>query len=163
MQHWYPGKRPEEILASKNVILVDEAQYSYTDTGFWNTVIKDRRSGQGPGIKICLFASYGSPWTGVDESKVFFTPATFGPMQRITLTPQPNDMALKIGLFFTEEEFNQAVDLLAARQFEEKFDLDAEAKRYLFALTDGHPGAVASLVNFVHYVCAILHPSPETK
>lgn len=163
LQCRYPRRRPEEFFASKNVILVDEAQGSYSDVGFWNTVIKGRRSGEGPNIKICLFSSYGSPWTGVEENKVLFTPATFGPPQRVTLTPQPNEMAPKIGLFFTEEEFNQAVDLLTAHRFEEKFDLHAEAKRYLFALTQGHPGAVTSLVNFVHYVCVVLHPSPETK
>ncbi|KAL4970219.1 uncharacterized protein BDV14DRAFT_186686 [Aspergillus stella-maris] len=152
LQHRYPGYHSKDFFASKNVILIDEAQGSYADIGFWNTVIKDRRSNLGYDIKICLFSSYGSPWTGLDSNKVVFTPATFGPPQRVTLTPQPNERAPKIGLFFTKEEFDQAVDLLTTRQYKEKFDIDAEARRYLFALTDGHPGAVASLVGFVHYM-----------
>ncbi|KAL2005990.1 hypothetical protein VTN00DRAFT_9644 [Thermoascus crustaceus] len=86
--------------------------------------------------------------TGVD--RVGFTPATFGPEQRITLTPQPDEDSPKLGLFFTPDEFDEAVSLLTTNQYDGKFTFDEEAMSYLYKLTNGHPGGVTSLVNFLH-------------
>ncbi|OJJ97144.1 hypothetical protein ASPACDRAFT_62845 [Aspergillus aculeatus ATCC 16872] len=87
---------------AKTVILIDEAQGSYRDLNFWNTVIKDVQSGLRLGdIKICLFAYYGHPVTGVDwrDLDYAYTPTTFGIASHITLAPRPGLYSVNIGLF----------------------------------------------------------------
>lgn len=163
LQEKCPESSVTDVFAPMTVILIDEAQGSYTDTDFWNTIIKDRRYGGGKDIKICLFCSYGSPMTGVELGRVVFTPATFGPEQRITLTPQPNEDSPKLGLFFTRDEFDEAVSLLTTNQYDRKFTFDQEAMSYLYELTNGHPGGVTSLVNFLHSVSTVLDLSPEVN
>ncbi|KAL4921851.1 hypothetical protein BDW62DRAFT_197555 [Aspergillus aurantiobrunneus] len=133
-------------LPSETVIIVDEAQKTYSDTEFWNLVIKERIYGKGEDIKFCLFCSYGSPSTGVDGQTDMFTPAIFKPT----------------------DEFKDAVKQICAdTKFEADFTLDNGAEDYLFSLTNGHPGGVESLLNYFyhHYRDKIKHDkiSPITK
>ncbi|KAI9367007.1 hypothetical protein BJX61DRAFT_538402 [Aspergillus egyptiacus] len=111
----------------------------------------NRRSGEGKDIKICLFCSYGSPSTGVEEdnNENGFIPVTFGPAQRITLTPQLGKDSPKIGLFYTEDEFCEVVSLLATNKFDEPFTIDKSAMDYIYDLTNGHPGGVTATVDFL--------------
>ncbi|KAL4918955.1 hypothetical protein BDW62DRAFT_210128 [Aspergillus aurantiobrunneus] len=129
----------KELFAPKNVILVDEAQGSYGNMDFWSTVIKDQMDGHGHYINICLFSFYGDPSVGLDL-RVFFTTAIFSPRRSVTLTPQPNKFASSISFF--------------------KFD--EEARSYLFKITNGHPGEVVALVDFIHHIRTILGPAQET-
>lgn len=147
-------------LSPGTIIIVDEAQKTYMDTEFWNLVIKDRIYGEGEDIKFCLFCSYGSPSTGIDGQNSMFTPAIFKPIQRVTLTPQSLSPPIEpfspppIGLFFTADEFRDAVQQICANtKFEAGFMLDSDAGDYLFSLTNGHPGGVKSLLNYFYYVC----------
>ncbi|KAL4814713.1 hypothetical protein BDW67DRAFT_165469 [Aspergillus spinulosporus] len=148
-------------LSPGTIIIVDEAQQTYSDTEFWNTVIKERVYGKREDIKFCLFCSYGSPSTGVDEHNDMFTPAVFKRSQRVTLTPQSSSPPMEpfpppsIGLFFTADEFKDAVQQICAdTKFEAGFTLDNDAGDYLFSLTDGHPGGVESLLNYFYYACS---------
>ncbi|PYH94808.1 hypothetical protein BO71DRAFT_352744 [Aspergillus ellipticus CBS 707.79] len=146
----YPGCNPRDIFAPKTVLLVDEAQGSYSDEMFWNQVVKERMDGfLHEGFHICFFCSYGSPYTCVEAQ--FYTPATFHPEQRITLTPQPTSDSPGIGLFFNQTEFEDAV-ARRIRHFTEYFTLHREAKEYLFALTNGHPGAVDGVLSYIYKV-----------
>jgi hypothetical protein len=156
LQHKCPGHSPMDFFSSKTVIIIDEAQESYKDEEFWNTIIKERHSKEGKDIRLCLFCSYGSPLTGLDTQ--CFTPVNFGSPQRITLTPQPQECSPQIGLFFTQDEFNDTVSRLATYRYQEIFTLDEEAQSYLFTVTNGHPGSVTSLVSFIFDVGTILHP-----
>ncbi|KAE8399221.1 hypothetical protein BDV37DRAFT_261238 [Aspergillus pseudonomiae] len=148
-------------LSEGTVILVDEAQKTYSDSGLWNTIIKDRVYGNGEDIKVCLFCSYGSPSTGVDRQPNEYTPAFLNPEQRVTITPQPSSPP--IGLFFTADEFRDAVQQICANpRFEAGFTLDNDAQDYLFSLTNGHPGGVESLLRFFHhYYRARIKHDPE--
>ncbi|PTU19208.1 hypothetical protein P175DRAFT_0403674, partial [Aspergillus ochraceoroseus IBT 24754] len=58
----YPGYSVEEFFAPKTVILINKAQGSYTDYCFWNTIIKERRSGQGKDIKDLSFLFLRKPY-----------------------------------------------------------------------------------------------------
>lgn len=141
------------------IIIIDEAQKTYSDTEFWNLVIKERIYGKGDDIKFCLFCSYGSPSTGVDGQTDLFTPAILKPSQRVTLAPQSSSPPIEtlsppsIGLFFTADEFKDAVKQICAdTKFEVGFTLDNDAEDYLFSLTNGHPGGVESLLNYFYHV-----------
>ena len=102
-----------DCFASPPVLIIDEAQLSYTDSGLWNIIIKQLIDRAAPvDIKICLFCSYGSALTGVDRDSVLYTPGTFWPTQRVTLTPQENECLPGIGLFYTMVEFNDVVSRL---------------------------------------------------
>jgi hypothetical protein len=141
-------------LDSQTVIIVDEAQMSYSDSSFWNIIIKDLLDGrQRADIKICLFCSYGSALRGVDARHVLYTPGVIKPAQRVTLTPQENESSPRIGLFFTMVEFNDTVSRLIRYKFEEQFTLDEEAASYIFSFTNGHPGGVSSVMEYIYDVC----------
>ncbi|GAB1200261.1 hypothetical protein APSETT444_009631 [Aspergillus pseudonomiae] len=100
LQERYQTSSSTDFFDKGTVIIVDEAQGSYQDVSFWNTIIKERRDGR----------------------------ATFGPAQRITLTPQPNKYSPKLGLFYTPDEFNEAVSLLTTNRYDEEFTIDEEAE-----------------------------------
>ncbi|EYE94524.1 crinkler effector domain-containing protein [Aspergillus ruber CBS 135680] len=139
------------VLTSNTVVLVDEAQVTYNDTALWNTIIKERRSLTCLyNFRLCLFCSYGSPRTGPDQT--FFTPVTLFDEQRISLTPQNQSHSPNIGLFYDKEEFKDVVSRLLTYKYSERFTFDEDAQDYIFALTNGHPGAVESIVNVLFQV-----------
>ena len=92
-----------------------------------------------PGIIFCFC---GSPSSGVEEDdhENRFTPVTFSPAQRITLTPRLDEHSPNIGLFYTEDKFRGAVSLLTTNKFDEPFTIDKVAMDYIDDLTNGHPG-----------------------
>lgn len=62
----YPNmKKKQEIFADGNVIILDKAQGTYGDTAFWNYIVKSVQGRIDYHKKLCLFASYGSPSTGL--------------------------------------------------------------------------------------------------
>ncbi|KAL2829696.1 hypothetical protein BDW59DRAFT_32780 [Aspergillus cavernicola] len=131
------------------IIIIDEAQKSYSDLEFWHTIVKQRIYGDGQDIKICLFCSYGSPSTGVEKQPRYYTPAHFRMDQRVSLTPQAS---CSIGLFFNRDEFKDAIQKVTANpKFEGSFTLDCDAEDYLFSLTNGHPGGVVSLLQYIYH------------
>ncbi|RHZ73855.1 hypothetical protein CDV55_107981 [Aspergillus turcosus] len=144
-----------DYLAPGTILIIDEAQRSYSDTLFWNSIIKERLSHEGLNISFCLFCCYGSPLSGVDmelDNDIrAFTPAHFRLAQRVTLTPQSRPSSPPIGLFFTRSEFtNAAQRLIENSRFQEKFTLRPDAEDYLFSLTNGHPGGLSSVLKYIH-------------
>ncbi|ODM16145.1 hypothetical protein SI65_08579 [Aspergillus cristatus] len=139
------------VLTSNTVILVDEAQMTYNDSGLWNTIFKERQT---PTyvykFQLCLFCSYGSPAAGPDQT--FFTPVKLSNQQRISLTPHNQPCSPSIGLFYDKEEFKDVVSRLLKYQYEERFNLDERALEYIFAVSNGHPGAVTSIVDVIYEV-----------
>lgn len=141
------------VLYSNVVILVDEAQKTYSDDIFWNKIMKERQSFRHKHInfQLCLFCSYGSPASGPDMT--YFTPETICNNQRISLTPQNQRDSPPIGLYYSKDEFNDVVSRSLAYLYTEKFSFDGQALDYIFALSNGHPGAVGSLLNALYEVC----------
>ncbi|XRM38922.1 hypothetical protein ABZX51_002313 [Aspergillus tubingensis] len=56
----------------------------------------------------------------------------------------------KIGLFYTESEFDDVLCRIIRYEFPDLVvTIDDEAKKYLFSLTNGHPGGVTAMIRFV--------------
>ncbi|ODM23379.1 hypothetical protein SI65_00968 [Aspergillus cristatus] len=136
------------VLTSNTVIIVDEAQMTYSDDTLWNTIFKERLTPNVYKFQLCLFCSYGSPAAGPDPT--FFTPVKFSDEQRISLTPQNQQDSPPIGLFYDKEEFRDVVSRLLTFHYEETFNFDECALEYIFAVTNGHPGAVTSIVDVIY-------------
>lgn len=138
-------------LKSNVVILVDEAQRTYSDTGLWNIILKEKQGSACPyKFRLCLFCSYGIPSTGRDET--FFTPVRLSRGQCISLTPQNEPQSPPIGLFYSREEFKDTVSRICMFYYREKFNLDEDSQDYIFAITNGHPGGVESLTSVLFQV-----------
>ncbi|ODM21276.1 hypothetical protein SI65_04329 [Aspergillus cristatus] len=138
------------VLTSNTVILVDEAQMTYHDDVLWNTILKKRQSSfLDYNFRLCLFCSYGSPEAGPDQT--FFTPVRLSNQQCISLTPQSEQYSPPIGLFYNKEEFRDVVSRSIPRsipsKIREKFTFDEGAQDYIFAVSNGHPGAVRSILS----------------
>jgi hypothetical protein len=88
------------------VFLIDEAQSSYDDVGFWNSLIKERSQSPGlPGPKFVLFALYGRHANPRSEKdKMHCTPSVLAPEQKVSLLPD-RTCSSKLFLFFTRPEF----------------------------------------------------------
>lgn len=54
-----------QLIRSKMVLILDESQYTYSDSGLWYKSLKIAGGNAGPAndVRVCLFSSYGSPTT----------------------------------------------------------------------------------------------------
>ncbi|KAL3481661.1 hypothetical protein BJX99DRAFT_243644 [Aspergillus californicus] len=133
----YPGLHYSDFFAPGSLIIVDDS----------------RRDGIScERIQLCMFSPYGSPLTAVEWVVGSYTPFSFGPRHRVTLTPQSDQFSDRPGLFFTKIEFVEAVTLLTAHGYEAMFTIDEKATSYLFAVTNGHSGGMRALINYVYSI-----------
>ncbi|PKY02893.1 hypothetical protein P168DRAFT_305277 [Aspergillus campestris IBT 28561] len=146
----FPCPVDKDIL-SQAVLIIDEGQTSYNDSILWNEILKPRCYGKGEEIMFCLFCSYGSPSTGVETTTCEFTPAILNPAQRVTLTPQTNAAAPDFGLFFSKTEFYDATSRIGSKK-EPPIKLQTDAIEYLFSFTNGHPGALESMMEYFFHI-----------
>lgn len=143
--------KPNNLLNKELVFLFDEAQQSYSDLKLWLGFIKTQSCATS-GPRICLFSSYGSPATGPTHNPHGSTPIHFGASKRVSISVSSNPLAPNIGLFYSKEEFNDVIRLRCADPIQ-KLAIDPAASDYLYSITNGHPGAVTSLLGYLFLVC----------
>lgn len=150
------GSVPAGKGLSNAVLLIDEAQATYSDSVFWNRMLKDI-IGYGRNTRVCLLSSYSSPRTGIPESafRGKWTPVRFDRTSCVSLVPSAIPNAPQIGLFFSRDEFEiswakACTDPPMTYIFEEA------AREYIFLLTNGHPGAVKSMAGYLCKVCVAI-------
>jgi hypothetical protein len=105
-----PETQSDTWLQRQNtLIIIDEAQRSYTFDSFWNRFIKTLAS-DGGGPLVILFSSFGSAAGSPIEipPDTGSAPVQFRPDQRISIQSLPYTN-LKVSLYFNREEFNDAV------------------------------------------------------
>jgi hypothetical protein len=151
------GYEDHDIISESSVFIIDEAQQSYTHHDFWYDIIKTQ-SGQSSGPKFCLFSSFGSPVTGVPKLPRTITPPVLSNHQRVSLVKSHHPWSPDVGLFYNWDEFEDAVERYY-RYSSARLKLDPGARDYLFSLTNGHPGAVRSLLGYLEMVCLTLFSS----
>lgn len=125
------------------VFILDEAQVTYDDPGLWVGLIKTQ-IGALAGPRICLLSSYGSPsegTSGFPETPLGFLDAT----KRVSITVSMIEGSPPISLFYNRGEFDDVVDRICA-DVRQQLPLSAEARDYIFTLTNGHPGAVEAVL-----------------
>jgi hypothetical protein len=149
--HGYDEIEPHNLNNANIIFMLDEAQQSYSDGRLWTGIIKTT-SGSHGGLRICLFSSYGSPTTGSTEYPSESTPPYLGVSQRISIAPSEFPDNRGVCLFYNKEEFEDVVRRRCSDPTN-KFKLDSAARKYLYSITNGHPGATESLLAYISMVC----------
>lgn len=124
------------------VLLVDEAQLTYSNVYFWNSFLKLIDNHQG--VHVILFSSYGS--RPIDLVGV--TPPVLHADQRISLVWTANDLFDPVGLLFTRDEAREVV-ALTVQYHQDKPNFAPELLDWLYYLSGGHAGALDGLVQIL--------------
>ena len=126
-----------DFLSRKNarVLIVDEAQVTYSDGHFWEMVKLTMQRGEYPNLRVVLFSSYGSfdPYrkTNRDSTPIAIPEAnTFG--------LQNDDK--KPGLYLTQTEFKQMITGTVLEQLHE----------LAWTICSAHIGIAFAVVQYVH-------------
>jgi hypothetical protein len=119
------------------VLIVDEAQLSYWDKGFWLTFIK--AINENTPYMVILFASYGSAGRNLLTE---LTPLFVKDCQHVGLTRGPTEDS--VGVSLTREE----MEGLVKKSFP-NHRLDDSLLDYVYSLTSGHVGACVDSIMVV--------------
>ncbi|KAJ5899609.1 hypothetical protein N7495_004353 [Penicillium taxi] len=138
------------------VLIIDDGHTTFSDEQLWYCLVK-KQSLSPTGPQICILTSYGSPLFGLDDITLGSPPALLGAQQRVSITPSLLRFSPKISLFYNHNEFEDVVDKFCSPDHQYRtplLRLDKSARKYIFDLTSGHPGAVdgvlSMLVQFYH-------------
>ncbi|OJD12521.1 hypothetical protein AJ78_06903 [Emergomyces pasteurianus Ep9510] len=148
-QKGYTHIPPDYILSSNVVFIIDEAQQTYSCPEFWYVVIKTQSMRQS-GARFCLFSSFGSPITGVLDFPKTFPPPILSPRQRISLTPSSGPESPDVALFYDATEYSDVVRRFC-RHPARNSNFEVAAQEYIYSFTNGHPGAINSLLLYIHH------------
>ncbi|KAF3407560.1 hypothetical protein DPV78_000940 [Talaromyces pinophilus] len=81
------------------------------------------------------------------------TPVDFAMRQCVSLTPLAAEGLPSIGLFYTRREFDDVVTKLCCYSDPVvQYQIERDARDYIFDLTNGHPGPVKSIVPYIFSV-----------
>jgi hypothetical protein len=128
--------------------IIDEAQTAYPDVDLWE-FIKSRRD-QRTGPKFCLFTVYGSPSQGMC-TVTDPTPGLLRSVKQISILPSHREDSPDIRLFYDNAEFEDVLIRYCAHPGH-KLPLEKAARIYLYSITNGHPGAVFSMLLYLYKV-----------
>ena len=129
------------------IVIIDEAQLSYSNIPFWIECIK-RQASNTVGPHFAMFSSYGSASTTaviVPGS----SPITLEPLQKVSLTIQPRS-GHDIALCFSIDEVKDV-----CRRFSSdsagvpRFQFHPDVVEHLYMLTNGHPGLITGLLQTI--------------
>lgn len=142
------------------LLIVDEAQLSYTYNTFWNDFIKNIPS-RDNNLFILLLSSYGSPSAAQPGS----SPVVLPPQCRIFIRPLLHTNPL-IGLYSTRKEFDDVLRRYcqAFVSSGQLFFLSENASNYVWKFTNGHPSAVRFLLEYLAHssvYCTPRHVLPN--
>lgn len=134
------------------IILIDNAERTYSSSDFWLQLIRPLNAKR-PELRICLFASYGHPVTGIDGyqlgKRVQAKLACFGPLQRVSAVRPRLAQDEHLQLYYDREEFEEVVSKLCLTRGKDQLQLTPAASNYLYSLTSGHPGATDALLAWI--------------
>ena len=137
---------PVDFMARSDVIvIIDEAQSSYSNTQFWLECIKNQATVNTAGPRFAMFASYGSATTHA-LTLLTSSPITLEPQQRVSLTIQPQS-GHDIALCFSIDEVKDVCHRFSSDSAGvPRFQFHPDVVEHLYILTNGHPGLVTGLL-----------------
>ncbi|KAJ7207129.1 hypothetical protein GGX14DRAFT_636387 [Mycena pura] len=124
-------------------LLLDEAQTTYEDVDLW-AAFKDFPKN----VFVICFASHGSRER--DVTNIVPTPESIQPHMRMVLRPTKNGWPTLRnipGLYFTREEYEQL--LPNQQRLSELPKLIPDIEDWIFEVTNGHIGAISSILDVV--------------
>lgn len=124
--------------------MIDEAQVSYSFSSFWNDLIKFVESEFG--LRIAIFASYGSPCLRVEEAA---TPrgVYFDRGQRVLFK---RSVETDLCVIFSRDEFDDLVPRYCKSYGEKQnFLPSGELVGYIWEATQGYAGAIVGVISIL--------------
>ena len=139
---------PVDFMARSDVIvIIDEAQLSYSYIPFWLECIKNQATNR-VGPRFAMFASYGSASTYA-LTLPSSSPITLEYQQKVSLTIQPQS-GHDIALCFSIDEVEDV-----CRRFSSdsagvpRFQFHPDVVEHIYMLTNGHPGLITGLLRTI--------------
>jgi hypothetical protein len=100
------------------------------------------------GPKFCLFTGYGSPSQGMC-TVADPTPGLLRSVKQVSILRSHREDSPDIRLFYDNAEFEDVLTRYCAHH---KLPLEKAARTYLYSITNGHPGAVISMLFYLDKV-----------
>lgn len=137
------GCRPNNPNA-RNIFLIDEAQNSYEESGFWDRYLKNRNTRSQPlFVLVCV---YGETGTFVAHHRGVYSEAIkVDPGHRIELRPSITGQPY---MLFTSRETDIVLKTWALLRH---YHLGDGVREYIHAATDGHPGMVGLILAYFDF------------
>ena len=139
---------PVDFMARSDVIvIIDEAQLSYSNIPFWLECVKNQAAKNTVGPRFVMFASYGSAST--HAFTLLGSSITLEPQQRVSLTIQPqsgHDFALCFSIDEVEDVCRRFSSDSAGVP---RFQFHPDVVEHLYMLTNGHPGLITGLLRTI--------------
>lgn len=128
----------------KALLIIDEAQNSYSCKSLWNDFIKSITPRDTP--MVILLSSWGSATSRSEAQST--TPIILTDEQRISIRPTRDSDP---SVFFTYSEYLDVVERIKANkaQFDQKFLPDSDVVDYVWQITNGHPSGVQATFEFL--------------
>jgi hypothetical protein len=126
-----------------SVLVFDEVQVSYWDTGLWNSFFK-RICDKQLNNRVIVFTSYGSP---TRRSATPWNPMIIPLRNKVTLRAIDHHDGIKpAGLFLTRTEFDTFISL---RYPPQQYKFDDAFYNDVYEMTAGHVGAAGDLIQVI--------------
>ena len=130
------------------VVIIDEGQTTYKNTGFWALLKQMDNSTK---FRIIIFTSYGSGTSnlpGSDSapgSDAASTPFPLDDRQQVSLRPVEHPDGLpSAGLYLREDEFTIYI---SEKSYQQTFD--EEFLKMIFHIASGHVGAITEVLQII--------------
>jgi hypothetical protein len=144
----YFGVQLDWLTKANIIFIIDEAQTAYHDRHLWDFIKLKRDYRTGP--KFCIFTVYGSPSQGLREV-TDPTPDTLRMAKQVSMLLSHGKDSPDIRLFYDDSEFKDVVARFCADPAH-LLPLEETAWTYLSEITNCHPGAVYSILFYLHKV-----------
>lgn len=140
---------PLDFFSEADIIfIIDEAQTAYFDGDLWEFVKAKKDSRTGP--KFCIVTVLGIPLRASDALNDP-SPDALRLSVQVSILRSRRENSPDICLFYDYDEFEDVLEKYCADP-RHTLPLEKAARTYLYEITNGHPGAVISMLHYLYKV-----------